>query len=273
MKPHQRWIIICLCLALVGIYLFVTAPPPLPETTTPRGARLPVQLLFTLAQNENATMRKLWTEAIVGAGKAQGLVFSEGWKTAGVEAGPLPALFLRETAAHLEADPVPLSLFLGSDAPIRSENRFDAEQLKRFAELRKTRTPQFFYQPDTARQTAMFADVAVAPACVDCHNRHEKSPKKDWRLNDVMGATTWLYPRSTVSPVELLATLKTLRAGFRATYQAYLAKTRTFAKPPPIGATWPKEGFALPSVEHFMRRFEAESSPSTLAILLLGYKP
>jgi hypothetical protein len=34
---------------------------------------------------------------------------------------------------------------------------------------------------------AIYADRAVTQACVDCHNAHAKSEKKDFKLNDVMG--------------------------------------------------------------------------------------
>lgn len=38
------------------------------------------------------------------------------------------------------------------------------------------------------RLVSVTADVANVQACVDCHNRHPDSKKKDFRLNDVMGA-------------------------------------------------------------------------------------
>ena len=35
--------------------------------------------------------------------------------------------------------------------------------------------------------TAVYADRAVAPACVVCHNTHTDSPRDDFELGDVMG--------------------------------------------------------------------------------------
>ena len=40
---------------------------------------------------------------------------------------------------------------------------------------------------DDARFYGVTADKAAAQACVDCHNSHPKSPKRDFKLNDVMG--------------------------------------------------------------------------------------
>ena len=34
---------------------------------------------------------------------------------------------------------------------------------------------------------ALYADKAVSQACVSCHNAHPQSPRRDFKLNDVMG--------------------------------------------------------------------------------------
>lgn len=42
--------------------------------------------------------------------------------------------------------------------------------------------------------TAVYADTAVAPPCVSCHNEHKDSPKKDFKLGDVMGGVVIRLP-------------------------------------------------------------------------------
>ena len=42
--------------------------------------------------------------------------------------------------------------------------------------------------------TAVYSDVAVSDACVSCHNNHKDSPKKDFKLNDVMGGIVIRIP-------------------------------------------------------------------------------
>jgi hypothetical protein len=42
--------------------------------------------------------------------------------------------------------------------------------------------------------TAVYADVAIAPACVSCHNGHQDSPRTDFKLNDVMGGVVIRIP-------------------------------------------------------------------------------
>ena len=149
MIDKSFWITLA-ALTCLGIYLFVSAPPPLEVTKAPT-ASIPVEQMFTLLQAENAAARLLWTSEIVGEGKKAGLKFDEHWRDADLEAGPLPALFLRETAKSMEKSPVRLSLFLGSDYPISPDNRFEGLQQEKFKILRQSQHPQFFYVPDIQR--------------------------------------------------------------------------------------------------------------------------
>jgi hypothetical protein len=258
----QNFWIACLALGALSIYLFVSAPPPLEEKKA-ADAAIPVERMFEILKAENDVVRAMWTREVVGAGKQIGLKFDERWREAGVEAGPLPALFLRETAKSLEKNPTPLSLFLGSDYPVNSANRFEGLQLEKFQTLK----PQFFFMPDIHMQVAMFSDVAVVEGCIQCHNKHEQSPKRDWKLNDVMGATTWMYPSGSVSMDELLRTLTALRQGFKDAYESYLEKARKFANPPAIGEHWPVEGYFLPNSEVFMGEIAKRTAPHTMAAI------
>lgn len=263
---RRGFILAALALACLGIYLFVSAPLPLEEEQA-ASASIPVERLLVALEAENDAVRALWTREIVDAGGKAGLKFDEHWRDADLEAGPLPALFLRETARRLERDPVPLSLFLGSDYPINDANRFDGLQLERFHALRRTGEPQFFYLPDIARHAGMFSDIAVAEACVDCHNQHEQTPKNDWRLNDVMGATTWLYPAGQVTPREFMRAVTALHQAFEDAYRAYIDKVTTFAEPPAVGERWPRDGYFLPAPEVFMAEALRRTAPATLAAL------
>ena len=253
-------------LGCLGIYLFVSAPPPLDDQKVQQ-ATFPVERMFNLVQSENAVARLIWTREIVGEGKKVGLKFDEHWRDADLEAGPLPALFLRETAKSMEKSPVRLSLFLGSDYPISPDNRFEGLQQEKFQVLRLSQQAQFFYVPDTGLHTGMFADIAVAQPCIECHNKHEQSPKQDWHLNDVMGAVTWMYPASAVTLEDMLKAVMILHQGVQDAYATYLKKVKTFAYPPVIGERWPRDGYYLPSLEVFMQAFLQGTAPHTLTIL------
>lgn len=263
----RRFILIALVLTALIVYLFVSAPPPLSGQAA-ANANIAVVQVFALVEAENDAARALWTREIVGAGPKVGLSFSEDWREVGEEAGPLPALFLRETAKNLEKDPVRLSLFLGSDAPINSAHRFKGLQQEAFARIRSSGEPQFFQMPDTALYTAMFPDEAVAEACVTCHNEHEDSPRNDWKLHDVMGATTWAYPDDRMTAEQMIGVLAALRTSIRGAYQSYLDKVATFGKPPEIGERWPRDGYYLPSADVFMSALSDSTASASLDALL-----
>ena len=42
--------------------------------------------------------------------------------------------------------------------------------------------------------TAIYPDVGVAPVCVSCHNTHKDSPRRDFKLGDVMGGVVIRIP-------------------------------------------------------------------------------
>jgi len=258
-------------LAVVAIYLFATRPEPLIDSRTSERS-VPIERVFRILAAENATMRALWTAEIVGAGTKAGLKFGEKWRDPAVAAGPLPALFLRESATALQKTRVPLGLFLGSDYPIAQSNLFTGEQAERFKRVRATGNPEFFNATDIGRYTGMFADIAVAPACVSCHNDHPNSRKRDWKLNDILGATTWSYPKDKVTTEEVLQIIAALRSGFAAAYDGYLTKAATFEKPPEVGQRWPRDGYYLPTREAFMREFGRWASANTVDRLLQAFE-
>lgn len=267
----ERFIITALCLVVVCIYLFVSAPPKLEQTAAESsGRRIPVEQFFSMLDAENASIRAMYTAEIVGRGQKNGLKFDENWKKREVLAGPLPALFLRETSAMLQRDVEGINLFLGSDYPIVSANGFKGLQVEYFKKVRADGKAQFFQDPSTKLYTAMFPDVASAKPCVTCHNEHDKTPKKDWKLHDIMGATTWLYPRKSVPVEDVLQTIEALRRSAVSTYAMYLDKVKKLPDQvqPVIGKQWPKEGHYLPDIETFGKAIAARNSAGTLAGLL-----
>ncbi len=261
--------LIALLLILLIVWSTVSAPVPLPETNI-RGANadIPIQDVFSTIAAENDVVRTLYTKQIVGAGKMVGLHFDERWEDEGVDAGPLPALFLSKAGASLAQQEVQLELLLGSHMPITPTNAFKGDQIARFEKILSTRQPEFFKDSRTHLEMAMFPDIASVHACVNCHNDHIATPKTDWKLNDVMGATTWSYPHATVGEAEYLQIVAAARTAFREAYRSYLQKIETFENKPEIGDKWPEEGYCIPDEETFMAAFEAQASAVTMNRLL-----
>ena len=216
-------------------------------------SNVPIESVLSLCEAENDVIRAFWTKEIVGPGIKVGLKFSGDWRETDIEAGPLPALFLQATAENLAKTPFRLGLRLGSDFPIRAESRIEGAELAAFQQIKKSGQPEFFRAQASGLYTAMFPDFAVADPCVSCHNAHKDSPKRDWRLNDVMGATIWTFPSDDVTADELAAILIALRGAIKDAYAAYIEKAANFSEPPKIGEKWPRDGYYLPSVDVFMQ--------------------
>ena len=256
-------------LVLLG-YLFFTAPEPLVSTAQERHT-LSTEEALSLLAHENDITRTLFTKAIVSAGKPKGLAFSEHWTDPDIVAGPLPALFLRGVAAHLAASPVPLGLYLGSDHPIESSNRFQGRQAEEFAAMRANPTPRHFKDPASGDVIGMYPDWASAQACVTCHNEHERTSKSDWVLGDLMGATTWSYPEDSVTTDEFIAMLEAYRSGVAEVWSAYLAEIVSLPESdrPAIGTSWPAEpAWGVPDAATFQDSVMDLSAPALLGTLL-----
>ncbi len=264
-----------LALVVLGIYLFVSAPEPLPQAGVAASERsVPIGGVFDTIDAINAGARKIYTAKIVGEGKKAGLKFDENWHKDDVEAGPLPALYMRLIAEKLQKKTPQIGLFLGSDNPISPSNLFKGEQDKRFQQIKADRKPQKFEMPD-GFQVAMYADIASAQPCVTCHNEHKDTPKKDWKLDDVMGASTWTFERGQVTPDEYRQIVAVVYEAVEEAYADYLAKAQRFAHPPGIGMDWPASGqYTLPDETIFMNAVLVETGKASLKDLLtIGGRP
>jgi uncharacterized protein DUF3365 len=121
---------------------------------------------------------------------------SENWKT--THSLPLPVQLVRETSEIAELTGPNVRYRLISQWPINKANapatEFERRGLKE-VQARPTR-PYSSTVEGTAEQVfeAVYADVAVTAACVECHNAHPSSPKKDFKVGDVMGALVISFP-------------------------------------------------------------------------------
>ena len=127
----------------------------------------------------------------------------------------------------METKPEPLGLYLGSDEPINASNLFSGKQMEQFEVVKNSVAPSFG-ETETGHLVAMYPDVASAQPCVVCHNEHPDSPKTDWKLNDIMGATTWTYPNKAVTEADLLDSSRAVLAAIEESYSSYLEKVKNF---------------------------------------------
>ncbi len=260
---------ITILLTSIGILLTSCGGVP-EEKVTASDNVFSVAEVLEMVATENDVTRTLYTKAIVGGGKKQGMKFDEDWRKDDVEAGPLPALFLRGVATSIKKSPVPLGLYLGSDFPINAANKFEGQQAELFEEIKENQEPKFFYDEEQKLHTAMFADLASAGACVTCHNDHPQTSKSDWKLGDVMGATTWQYPKDSLSYKETVAVLNSYAKGTVDIYLEYLDEIDNFkeSEKPEIGEKWPADGNYLPTAEVFLDSVRKLASYETMKKLV-----
>src|SRR5687767_1998605 len=137
-------LLVLIIMAGIAIYLFMNPGANANQANSESSpAYITANEFFGVLQAENTAVRTLYTTQLVADGQEQGMAFSEDCRSETVEAGPLPALFLRETAAHLQSLVPELTLFLGSDFPLEDSNRFIGVQADRFVNLRESGEPQY----------------------------------------------------------------------------------------------------------------------------------
>lgn len=123
---------------------------------------------------------------------------SEHWKDD--KALPLPAQMFRMGAEMVAEKQVGFTCALLSMWPVNKQNKPKTELEKNGLEFVAKNKGQNYYGEETLGETkyftAVYADTAVAPACVKCHNEHKDSPRKDFKLGEVMGGVVLRIPLS-----------------------------------------------------------------------------
>jgi sigma-B regulation protein RsbU (phosphoserine phosphatase) len=111
---------------------------------------------------------------------------------------PLPATFVREVSEQIARAGNGYITRLISPWPINKEMApRDAFERDAFASL-GAHPSEPFVRADTVEGRAvmrvLLADLASSASCVSCHNAHPQSPKRDFRLNDLMGGLEVIIP-------------------------------------------------------------------------------
>ena len=140
--------------------------------------------------------RTFYTQHIVERMEAMLIVTSsEEWRQE--KTLPLPVQFLREASKSLHVQGAPFRYRLVSLWPLNPQNapsspseRTALEQVVKYGEVVEKEMiiegKRYF--------KAVYPDRAVSRACVSCHNSHPDGPKRDFKLNDVMGGLVIQVP-------------------------------------------------------------------------------
>jgi hypothetical protein len=140
--------------------------------------------------------RTFYTQHVVERMEAMLIVTaSEQWREN--QTLPLPVQFLREASRSLHVRNAPFRYRLISLWPLNPNNATSSEQ-ERKALAQVVEYGEVVGSEVEIDQTryykAIYPDRAISRACASCHNSHPQSPKRDFKLNDVMGGLVIQVP-------------------------------------------------------------------------------
>src|SRR6476659_1095084 len=122
--------------------------------------------------------------------KSGGTKAAEDWR-AKKDVLPLPAQFLIESSELAATTGSKIHYRLISLWPINPKNAPDSPTEKRGLEMLRDHPERSVTATvkhgEQSYFQAIYADRAVSPTCVACHNSHPHSPKADFSIHDVMG--------------------------------------------------------------------------------------
>jgi hypothetical protein len=158
---------------------------------------LPVEMVADYVHAVIEADREVYTKHVVERLQVKGVVVaSENWEE--MNTLLLPAQFLMESGRVMATKGIGMRYRLISLWPINKRNVASSE----FQRLglgtiltHPTKPYTGFVKVGGARYfEAVYPDLAVTQACIGCHNAHPDSPKRDFKLNDVMGAIVISIP-------------------------------------------------------------------------------
>ncbi len=121
---------------------------------------------------------------------------SEHWKDD--KALVLPAQMFRYGSERVAEKGAPFNYALLSLWPVNKQNKPKTDIEKQGLNYIAENPGKNFYSEETLGGvkyfTAVYPDVAVAPACISCHNEHKDSPRTDFKMGEVMGGVVIRIP-------------------------------------------------------------------------------
>ena len=164
-----------------------------------------------------AEFRTLYTSEVIKTAKRQGLTISHNYQD--IEGAiPLPATLSMALGKKIGAHQSGAKTYLYSRYPFpwrRNENQALFRQgFTQAAWQALTANPQqayYRFEDFDGRPSIRYAIAdQMRPACVNCHNQHQDSPKNNWQVGDVRGVMEVILPID----VAQLETQSTLTATF-----------------------------------------------------------
>ncbi len=181
---------------VVGVSVICFAYPN-NATAEETSIKLPIETVADYLYAMIEADREVYTKHVVERLQAKGVVVaSENWEQKNTL--PLPAQFLMESGRVMAKKGTGIQYRLISLWPINKRNNASSEFEKAGlgAVLTHPTKPHtgFVKEGGVSYFQAVYPDLAVTQACIGCHNAHQDSPKRDFKINDVMGAIVISIP-------------------------------------------------------------------------------
>ena len=195
MASSSKWqsgvLVLMFCLSVAGLGW--------PSNATAEGpaVSLPVETVADYLYAMIEADREVYTKHVVERMQIKGVVVaSENWEEKNTL--PLPAQFLMESGRVMARKGIGVQYRLISLWPINKRNvarsEFEKEGLGTILTHQTKPYTGFVKEGGTRYFQAVYPDLAVTQACIGCHNSHPDSPKRDFKINDVMGAIVISIP-------------------------------------------------------------------------------
>ena len=150
--------------------------------------------VHSIIEADRTLYASLIVERMQHHGKA---LASEDWATKDLL--PLPAQMLQFAGTEVERKGMGLKYRLASLWPVDKingpETEIERKGLQAVADDPSTVHTSTIRRAQGPHFKAIYPDRAVSEACVTCHNEHPLSPRKNYKLNDVMGGIIVSFSR------------------------------------------------------------------------------
>lgn len=181
--------------AVVWAFIFGAYSVYIYKARTEQTRRMAVTAADLLSREITAD-RRFYTSTVVSRALDAGLRVTSAYHDK-ERSIPIPATFLREVVESLSTDGG-FYIALMSRFPVNPESApkddFQSEALKRFLSGTESRHIRFEKLNGRESLRYMVPDIATSQACVDCHNANPASPKRDYKLGDVLGGLEITIP-------------------------------------------------------------------------------
>lgn len=196
LMKNRSWLTLAAALATGVAALLFAAEPPAGKAhqLTTISPRKFADSLHAVIAADRAAYSQLVVERL--AASTPPVKASEDWRREG--GLPTHAQLLREAATRVQRAGAEFSYTLRGRWPLNPNSGAQTDVEQQGLEFVAANPGTNFYTEETlggrSYFTAIYADRATSSACVECHNAHPASPRRDLKVGEVVGGIVVRVP-------------------------------------------------------------------------------